>query len=96
MLRKKKGPGFFLEMDQASGKAVSPTAAGKSDPTEAKEAELLQAFYAIPSIDKAWTSTSRKGNRLSTCLFETPSYRIMHETGIHILSKVVSLTCANT
>jgi len=49
-------------MDQASGKAIPPTAGGKTDPTEAKEAELLQAFYAIPSIDKAWTSPSRKGD----------------------------------
>lgn len=49
-------------MDQASGKSVSATTCGKGDANDAKEAELLQSFYAIPSIDKAWTSSSRKGN----------------------------------
>jgi hypothetical protein len=48
-------------MDQASGKSVSATTCGKGDAIDAKEAELLQSFYAIPSIDKAWTSSSRKG-----------------------------------
>jgi hypothetical protein len=48
-------------MDQASGKSVSATTCGKGDANDAKEAELLQSFYAIPSIDKAWTSSSRKG-----------------------------------
>jgi acylaminoacyl-peptidase len=49
-------------MDQASGKSVSATTCGKGDANDAKEAELLHSFYAIPSIDKAWTSSSRKGN----------------------------------
>jgi hypothetical protein len=61
LLRKKERLNALYAMDQASGKAIPPTAGGKTDPTEAKEAELLQAFYAIPSIDKAWTSPSRKG-----------------------------------
>ncbi|KAG0553896.1 hypothetical protein KC19_12G047600 [Ceratodon purpureus] len=49
-------------MDQvASGKVMSPSAGEKTDASSDAESELLQAFYAIPSIDKAWTIPSRKG-----------------------------------
>lgn len=49
-------------MDQvASGKAMSLSAGEKVDPSSEAESELLQAFYAIPSMDKAWTIPSRKG-----------------------------------
>lgn len=49
-------------MDQvASGKAMSPVAGEGPNSSSEAESELLQAFYAIPSIDKAWTIPSRKG-----------------------------------
>lgn len=44
-----------------TGKAMSPAAGEKTDSSSEAESELLQAFYAIPSIDKAWTIPSRKG-----------------------------------
>lgn len=48
-------------MDQAaSGKAMPLIPSEKSDPNSEVESELLQAFYAIPSLDKAWTIPSRK------------------------------------
>lgn len=61
--REEEGNACVGAMDQvASGKAMSPVAGEKTDPSNSEaESELLQAFYAIPSIDKAWTIPSRKG-----------------------------------
>ncbi|KAL3679424.1 hypothetical protein R1sor_022380 [Riccia sorocarpa] len=42
-------------------KSNTADGAGKTEADGAKEAELLQSFYAVPSIDKAWTSPSRTG-----------------------------------
>lgn len=60
-VRSERGSAPVRAMDQvASGKVMSPGAGEKTDPSAEAESELLQAFYAIPSLDKAWTIPSRK------------------------------------
>ncbi|CAM6101899.1 unnamed protein product [Calypogeia fissa] len=54
--------GARSSMDQSTEKSATSGLGTKSEVLEGKEAELLQAFYAIPNIDKAWTSSSRKGS----------------------------------
>ncbi|OAE21003.1 hypothetical protein AXG93_2024s1160 [Marchantia polymorpha subsp. ruderalis] len=49
-------------MDQSSEKSAASGTTATTEVTGAKEAELLQAFCGIPSIDKAWTSSSRRGS----------------------------------
>jgi hypothetical protein len=51
-------------MNEASRMSPSPITGGTMNFTGGKEAELLQSFYAIPSIDKAWASSSNKGTNL--------------------------------
>jgi len=40
-------------------------ASGKWGSNEVNEATLLEAFLSIPSIDKAWTSSSWRGTKLN-------------------------------
>jgi hypothetical protein len=53
-------------MDPASETVMSRPfdASGKMGSTEVNEATLLEAFLSIPSIEKAWTSSSWRGTKL--------------------------------
>jgi hypothetical protein len=51
-------------MNQSTEKSATSGVGTKNELLEGKEAELLQAFYTIPNIDKAWTSSSRKGKSI--------------------------------
>ncbi|KAL2613487.1 hypothetical protein R1flu_025179 [Riccia fluitans] len=49
-------------MDESTEKSNVSNAAVKAEANGAKEAELFLSFYAVPNIDKAWISPSRRGS----------------------------------